>query len=134
VTGNLLIDSAISLAGIVVLVLLIRLLFAGRPAPVDAVNAGERLAFDEPDFEVRSWAVDKGGRAALAIAANGEAALIARVGGDLVTRRFRSSSADIVSDGDRLIIGLSDLTAPRMALEVGPQAAELAAKLSRQVE
>ncbi len=107
-TGDLLLDSVISAAGVVVLVGVIWGLFPSHPAPVTREAARERLAFDEPDFEPARWIIDAGGRAALAENGSGEFALVLRLGADLVVRRFREGDGEIMREARAVTVRLPD--------------------------
>lgn len=87
-TGNVVIDLAISLTGVVILVALARVIFGKVDAPfaLDAVR--ERLAFDEPDFKAVDWLIDESAKAALARNEAGEIAIVTAHGDGLVTRRI----------------------------------------------
>jgi len=111
-TGNILIDLAISLAGIGFLVALARVLFPSRERTLTQAEAAERLAFDEPDFVAATWVIDGVGGAALAESDAGECALLLRVGEDLTTRRFQKDQADIEREDGVLVIKLDDHSVP----------------------
>ncbi|WP_411820214.1 hypothetical protein ABFZ85_01880 [Hyphococcus formosus] len=87
-TGNLLIDSIISLLAIGAMVLLAWAVFRAPVPALTVEEAKDRLSFDEPDFQVREWLVDENGRAVLALGECGGLVIISRLGLDLVTRRF----------------------------------------------
>ena len=130
-TGNLLIDSAISLVGIAALVVIARLLFPAPPPPITVEQAADRLGFDEPDFQPTQWFLDQQGESALAVSDGDEACVMRRLGRDLVTRRFKMTAAMIVCDGERLVISLPDHTAANWSLTLGDEAAQAAALLAR---
>lgn len=115
-TGNLLLDSLISIGVIAVLVLVAWMLFRTPPPPIDQSIASERLAFDEPDFRAARWCIDRDGTAALAQSDAGEFALVARLGADLVTRRFRAGGAAAHADGQLLIVRPNDPIARNVRL------------------
>ena len=94
-TGNLLIDSVISLAAIGLMVLVARIFFPDQSSGVTMDRSIERLAFDEPDFVAVHWIIDKAGRAALATDGNGRVALIFRSGSQLGTRCFEPGTVQI---------------------------------------
>ena len=88
-TGDLVFDLAISVAGIIVLVAVSWLLGGLRSAEATREKAAERLSFDEPDFAAGEWLIGADGKAAAAISADGrEIALVFAVGDGLATRRF----------------------------------------------
>ena len=101
-TGNVLIDLAISISGVILLVGIARLIFGGRGASLTVSAAADRLAFDEPDFEPAAWLADAGG--AIAVNAAGEAALVRPLGDDLVTRRLMLADLRWRCEGARLIV------------------------------
>lgn len=101
-TGDLLIDSVISLGAIAVMVATAWALFREPAEPVSERAARERLAFDEPDFNPITWLADGKGRALLAEGDAGDFALALRVGRDLVTRRFSTALAS-AEDGVLII-------------------------------
>ncbi|MEO1240734.1 MAG: hypothetical protein AAFX54_02400 [Pseudomonadota bacterium] len=127
-TGNLLIDTVISIAAIAVMVAIARLLFPPPAAKVTEAAAMERLALDEPDFAAQAWLIDREGRAALAQGAAGDFALIKKLGLDLVTRRFRAGAVSVAADESALILGLGDTTLPRVVISTD-DAAHWALKL-----
>ncbi len=97
-TGNPIIDLAVSIAGVGLLVLLARLIFGLGGRSIDRAAAAERLAFDEPDFEPTDWLV--GEDAALARNNAGELAVVMVHGDALVTRRLGAASpAPFYKDG-----------------------------------
>lgn len=87
-TGNVIIDLAISVTGIAILVLIARLMFPGAAAVIDQDAAAARLRFDEPDFLPANWAIDKVRGTAIAKSKSGDFALVMVKGADLMTRRF----------------------------------------------
>lgn len=127
-TGNLLIDTLISIAAIAVMVAIARLLFPPPAAKVTEASATERLALDEPDFAAQSWLIDREGRAALAQSAAGDFVLIKKLGLDLVTRRFRAGAVAAVADENTLVLGLGDTTLPKVVISTD-DAAHWALKL-----
>ncbi len=127
-TGNLLIDSLISLAAIALMVALAWVFFRDPPGPVTEDAAAERLAFDEPDFRPVSWLIDGQGRAAMAEGAGGDIALVSRLGGDLVTRRFPAAAVRAAEEGGALVIRPNDPGSRRLVI-AAPGAAEWARKL-----
>ncbi len=128
-TGNLLIDSAISLGVIAVLVLAARLAFRAPSPPLDVARASERLAFDEPDFAPTRWLVDAGGRAALAEGANGDFAVVCRLGIDLVTRRFPAGAAAVKTEANGIVVVPPGAGGPAAHINAG-ETAEWVRKLA----
>lgn len=109
-TGNIYLDLAISLAGVLALIGLARLIFGPGDPPFTAAAAAERLNFDEPDFAPSDWLTDEKQRAALARNSEGELALVIAIGDGLVTRRFPAGYAVILSDDGRLTLPRPDHT------------------------
>lgn len=101
-TGNVFIDLAISISGVILLVGIVRLIFGAPRAPLTVSAAADRLAFDEPDFEPAAWLADE--RGAIAVNADGEAALVRPLGDDLVTRRLKLADLRWRREGARLIV------------------------------
>lgn len=128
-TGNLLIDSLISITGIIVMVIVVRLVFPKTAAPVTEARARERLALDEPDFEPCAWLIDAEGRAALAEGKAGDFVLVERLGLDLVTRRFLPGVAKAAEEEGALAVKLPDHTTPKVAI-ASRDATQWAMKLS----
>lgn len=116
-TGNLLIDSLISIGAIAVMVLTARLVFPAPPAKVTREAAQKRLAFDEPDFDPIAWLEDTQGRAVIAANQAGEFALVSRLGLDLVVRRFKAGAVQAEIEGGALVLRLPDPTVPRAVIE-----------------
>lgn len=99
-TGDLILDLAISVAGIIILVAISFLFGAMRTADVTQRSASERLSFDEPDFDPAEWFVGTDAKAAAAVSADGrETALVFAVGDGLATRRLGRASVDIQRAG-----------------------------------
>lgn len=110
-TGNVLIDLAISFIGISLLVGLARLIFPDAGAAAfSAETVRDRLAFDEPDFHAAAWLVDSERSAAIAVSDAGDIALIKKAGDGLVTRRMRAGALKCVSDGADLAVSVPDRT------------------------
>jgi len=118
-TGNFLIDTLISLAGIVMMVAAARLVFPAPKFAITELMASERMAFDEPDFTPLHWLMDKQGRAALAEGAGGEFILAQRLGLDLVLRRFSAGAAEAIEEDGALVVKLPDLTVPKAVIANG---------------
>jgi hypothetical protein len=122
-TGNTLLDLAISLAGIAVLVAISWALGALRRVGVDEAGARDRLAFDEPDFTPAQWFFGRDGRAAAALSPDGaEAAFVFANGDRLATRRLRTGSFNIAADGAAAVARIGDVTMPRIRLAAGDAA------------
>ena len=117
-TGNTVLDLAISLGGIAFLLVLIRWLFPLGSAIITEKSALERLAFDEPDFKPHAWLIDQSGMSALALS-DGEAALIKRNGVDLATRRTELNTLRVDCDGALLTVSVDDATFPPMHVTAG---------------
>lgn len=113
-TGNTLIDLAISISGVILLVGLARFVFGERKVAFDEATLAKRLAFDEPDFEPIDWLIGSAG--AIAINDKGEAALIKPLGDDLVTRRLRRQDLHISRENSTLIVQGPDHTFSGMAV------------------
>jgi len=109
-TGNVLIDLAISLTGIAILVGLSRLIFGKSAEPLSQRRAANRLAFDEPDFAPVAWVVDVTAGAAIARNGAGEIALIKAAGDGLATRRAGAGAFSCAREGAVLTIAPPDLT------------------------
>ncbi len=128
-TGNLFIDSLISLAAIGLMVLLAWVMFRAPAGPVTEAEAAARLAFDEPDFQPVNWLVDENGKAAFAEGAGGEYALVSRLGADLVTRRMPGATVHACEHGGALVIRPSDPGSTPVRL-ASPDAASWARKFA----
>lgn len=127
-TGNLLIDSLISVAAIALMVGVAWALFRAPAPAVTKEAATERLAFDEPDFRPIRWLVDGKGRAALAEGADGDVAIVSRLGVDLLTRRFPAEAVRASEQTGMLVIRPNDPGSRRLVIEA-EGAAEWARKL-----
>lgn len=128
-TGNFLLDTAISVAGIAFLVALCRVLIGERRRRVTVQSAADRLQLDEPDFKALEWIVGEDGRAAIAVGAS-EACIVFALGDRLVSRRVRTFHSTL--DGASMRIDLDDHTTPEVRLRLAtPQSA---AELYRRVE
>ncbi|WDI31329.1 hypothetical protein PUV54_15375 [Hyphococcus flavus] len=103
-TGNLLLDSLVSLGAIGLMVLLAWVMFRAPLKPVTEEEAAERLRFDEPDFKPVSWLIDEKGRAAFAEGEDGDYALVSRLGVDLVTRRYPAIAVNAAEEGGALVL------------------------------
>lgn len=128
-TGNLIIDSLISLAAIAFMVAMAWVFFRSPPGPVTEENAAERLAFDEPDFRPVNWLADREGRAVIAESAGGDVAIVSRLGLDLVTRRFPAGAMRVSEEDGALVVRPSDPGSRRLVIEADG-AAEWARKIN----
>lgn len=116
-TGNALIDLAISLAGVAILIGLSWLLGAMRSVAVTSEAAIERLAFDEPDFKIGEWFFGADNKSAAAMSADGhETALVFAVGDGLATRRFRHGAIGIEKSGTMLEFRMGEPSLRRVRL------------------
>lgn len=128
-TGNLLIDSLISIAGIVLMIVVARLAFPPPATLVTEEGARERLALDEPDFRPRRWLIDERGRAALAEGEDGDFVLVKRLGLDLAVRRFRPGAVKAAAENGALTIRLDDASLTKAVIE-GGDAVQWAVKIA----
>ncbi len=128
-TGNLLLDSLISLSAIAFMVAVAWVVFRAPPGPVTQQAAAERLAFDEPDFRPRQWLIDREGRAAIAEGNSGDIALVSRLGLDLVTRRFPAAAVRAEAADGALVVLPNDPGSRKLVI-AADGAAEWARKLS----
>ncbi len=128
-TGDLLLDSVISLAAIALMVAFAWFMFSAPPLKVTKEVARERLAFDEPDFTPVHWLIDAEGRAALAEDEAGDFALISRLGVDLVTRRYAAGAMRVTVEGGVLAIAPLDPGSRTVKLAAG-EAAQWARKFA----
>lgn len=128
-TGNLVLDSFISLAAIGLMVLLAWALFRAPSNPVTEEEARSRLALDEPDFRPAGWLFDRDGRSVLIEGADGDYALVSRLGLDLVTRRFDARMLKATEEAGVLTIRPGDPGA-RVVRLASPDAAVWARKLA----
>jgi hypothetical protein len=127
-TGDLLIDSLISVAAIALMVGVAWAFFRAPAQPVTEAAAAERLAFDEPDFRPVRWLADAKGRAVIAEGADGDVAVVSRLGTDLVTRRFPAGAVRASAETGALTIRPGDPGSRRLVIEA-EGAAEWARKL-----
>jgi len=109
-TGNILIDLAISVVAIAILVGLSRLMFPAAAADFGQRPAAARLAFDEPDFAPVRWALDRASGVAIADNGAGEFALVRVKGGALLTRRLWAGAVTVQYRDGYLCIDLHDMT------------------------
>jgi len=108
-TGNIIIDLAISLGGIAFLLGISVLLGAWRTPPLIRREAEARLAFDEPDFQPTGWLMDEAGGMALATSEQGEIALVFRMGDNFATRRSLVTAVQANLDGEDLCLRVPGL-------------------------
>lgn len=113
-TGNVVIDLAISALGVAIMAGLARLIFGKVDPSLDLDKAIERLSFDEPDFEPMDWLVDENKKAALARNNAGEIAVITAHGDGLVTRRAGAGRVQAEYRDGALIIDPVDHTTGRV--------------------
>ena len=109
-TGNFWIDNAISAAGIAFVVFIIAFVFRHKPASLTKTRALQALLSDEPDFSPADWLHDHQGRATLAYDGKGHFVIVARVGIDTLTRRFKAGAVVVTQCEDRLSLDLKDMT------------------------
>lgn len=128
-TGNLILDSLVSLAAIALMVFFAWVMFRAPSNPVTEEEARARLAFDEPDFAPVRWLIDKNGNAALAEGADGDYALVSRLGLDLVTRRFPAEAVRAAEEAGALVIRPMDPGSGTVRVRA-PEAAEWARKFA----
>lgn len=128
-TGNLILDSLVSLAAIGLMVLFAWIMFRTPLKPVTEEEARARLALDEPDFAPAQWLFDKDGKAVLIEGAAGDFALVSRLGLDLVTRRFPARGVKAAEEAGALVIRPMD-PGSRAITVVAPDAATWARKFA----
>ena len=117
-TGNILIDLAISIIGIAGLVGLAKFMFGDRVRSFDQDRLGERLSFDQPNFAPVQWMIDTDARMALARNDRGEVALIVAHGDDLVTRHFPKGAFKPTYAQNHLTIAPADHTIKSRTMHV----------------
>lgn len=116
-TGNLIFDLAISLAGIIAIVALSAVLGGVRDVRLDAARAGALARVDEPDFEPGLWRVGEDGRAGYALGADGADILFVFVYGDrLALRRLPRRAVTALQDETRVTIELGEPSVKRIAM------------------
>ena len=93
-------------------------MFAKSAAPFTRSAAAARLEFDEPDFRASQWLVDEAAGVAAAKNANGERALVWRVGDGIVVRRLGVEQIDARDADGYLVIDLPDHTVPPLRIEM----------------
>ncbi len=114
-TGDLLIDSLISIGAIALMVLAARFAFPASGARVTREMAEARLSLDEPDFKPQDWLEDDDGRVVLA-AGGDEFVLVARLGLDPVVRRFHGDAVKADATDGALTLRLADPTLPKVVI------------------
>ncbi|WP_395073716.1 hypothetical protein [Hyphococcus sp.] len=115
-TIELLIESLVSIAAIALMVGMAWLIFKTPSPTITEELARERLAFDEPDFSPVQWLIDRDGRAALAEGADGDYALVSRLGLELVTRRYPGAVMKVADCDGVLIVAPLDPGATEISL------------------
>lgn len=130
-TGNVAVDLAISLAGILVLVGVSYVLGGWRSAAVTAEAATTRLRLDEPDFDPIEWMVGTDGRCAAAVSGDRrEIALVFAIGDKLASRRFRRGAVSMEKQGPAVIFRMKEPSL-RMLRLVAPAETDVEGWLSR---
>ena len=122
-TGNLLLDLAISLVAVIAVVGISVALGAGRLAPMTEAEARERIGLDEPDFRIDRIELSADRRAAVAVGASGEIAFALRMGDRIATRRVPASAIRAKAEGARVRFRLGDFGAPAVDFRVADAAA-----------
>lgn len=121
-TGSLILDLAISLAGVALLVALSWALGGMKTIPVTLEAARERLAFDEPDFLPGEWFVGRDAKAAAVTSLNGEeTALVFALGDGLATRRFRHGAIGVERAGKTVLFRLGEPSRAAVRLDGGDE-------------
>ena len=122
-TGNVLIDLAISFIGIAILVGLARLVFPNAGAGVlNEPAVRDRIAFDEPDFEIAELLLDEARGVAIGAGADGDIVLVKKAGDGLATRRARHGNLPCLRNGSRLILTVPDHTFRGFAFDAASDA------------
>lgn len=114
-TGDVLLDFLISVAGIALIVAVSAAFGAVRSVAVTEAAAADRLAFDEPDFVPQAWLVSADAKAAVAEAAD-EIALVFALGDGLASRRLKRGAAKVERAGKALVFRLGDVAKPRVTI------------------
>jgi len=118
------IEIAISFVGIAILIGISWALGALRTITVEEINARDRLAFDEPDFDPAAWLIGVDGRSAAALSADGlEIALVFAVGDGLATRRFRHGAVRVEKSGSSILFRIREPALRRVRLEAADDSA-----------
>lgn len=117
-TKSLLIELALSLAGVGLLVAVSWVLGAWRSVSVTAEGAADRLAFDEPDLVITEWLIGADGKSAAALSADGaEIALVFALGDSLATRRLGRRQAGVERQGAALRFVLGEVSRRAVTLK-----------------
>lgn len=131
-TGDLTLDLLISAAGVALIVAISALLGGFRSVRLDEASARARLAQDEPDFEPAAFMISADGKAAAALGAGRDAALLFALGDGVATRRFAVGAFEVAAEGRDVAILLGEPSKGRLTLAAAtPEtAAEWAGRLS----
>jgi len=109
-TGNVVIDLAISAIGIALIVAIAWSAFRPVELLLSEEKAAARLAFDEPDFNPVEWILSEKQDAALARNQNEEIALVLVHGDRLASRRFPPGAAPTHYENGSLMLNRADHT------------------------
>ena len=127
-TGDLLVFAG-SLAGVLLLVLISRLLGLGRDARIaDEAEARELADNAITGFEATDVVLDHAGRGALLRDSDGHIVLLAQHGVNFAARLLGAATR-VTRDGERLIITSSDTTFRVATLDLGKAAETWAARI-----
>jgi hypothetical protein len=122
-TGDPILDLAVSLGGVLAIVALTFALGAFRSATVTLEAAADRLAFDEPDFSVGDWMIGADGKAAAAVSADrAETALVIATGDGLASRRFRHGAVGLEKVGAAIRLKVGEPSLGAVTLAAGDEA------------
>ncbi len=113
-TGNLLLDLAISLGGIAFLVGLSWAFGAWRTVPVTKAAAADRIGLDEPDFQPQHWLLDADNKVAVAASGEGEAVVVFAMGDNFATRRLALSPSGFSATSEGLVVELGETSRRRL--------------------
>lgn len=131
--AELAIELAVSAGITAALVAISFFLGAWRSVKVGEASARDRLAFDEPDFEIGEMLIGADGRAAVAIDRTGrEGAVVFALGDGLSTRRFRLGAVEAGATDRALRLALHDLS--KWRVEVAAPDAGVAADWARRIK
>lgn len=123
-SNSLLIELAVSVAGIGLLVAVSWMLGAWRSVRVTPEAASDRIAFDEPDFRIAEWFIGTDGRSAAALSADGtEIALVFALGDSFASRRLDRRAARVERSGPVLRIVLGEPSRRAVSLTAPDEAA-----------
>ncbi|MEM6538269.1 MAG: hypothetical protein AAF668_11135 [Pseudomonadota bacterium] len=117
-TGNLVLDLAISLAAVAVLVLISWLLGAGKVDRLSRSDVEKRVRFDEPDFVFDRYIEGADGRSSVLIGAN-EVVVALRSGDRITTRRLAKEAIRASVDNRAVKLQTNDFTTPSIRLMAG---------------